>query len=137
MVGAPALNELSQDACRLMGGDWAGVGLIVDDNQVVIASSGGRVGRYERARSIMAYAILEPDAVLCVLDAPADERFGGNPFVRVGLIRFFVAAPIVDERGFALGALCVSSRSPRQQVEQSTIEALRALATQVPKAAQT
>lgn len=137
MVDAPVLNALCFEARSLLEGDWAGLGLIVDDSHVVIASSGGRVGRYERARSITAYAILKPDEVLCAPDVLADKRFGGNPFIRVGLIRLFVAAPVVDDRGFPLGALCVSSRTPRTRVDPDGIEQLRVLATQVLKGART
>lgn len=135
MADAPSLNMLCHESCNVLDGDWAGIGLIVDNDHVVIASSGGRLGRYERARSITAYAILKPDEVLCAPDVLLDPRFGGNPFIRVGLIRFFVAAPIVDDHGFALGALCVSRRTPRTKVDPDDIEKLRILATQVIKGA--
>lgn len=134
-VDATALNALCKEGRDLLDADWAGIGLIVDDSHVIIASSGGRVGRYERARSITAYAILEPTGVLCAPDVLVDKRFGGNPFIRVGLIRFFVAAPIFDDHGFPLGALCVSSRTPRTRVDPDGIAGLRVLATEVLKGA--
>lgn len=135
MVEAPALGAICHETRRLVDADWAGIGLIVDESHVVIASSGGRVGRYERARSITAHAILTPDQVLFAPDVLVDRRFGGNPFIRVGLIRFFVAAPVLDNHGYPLGALCASSRTPRAQVDPDGIERLRFLATQVFKSA--
>lgn len=52
MVDAPVLNAVCLDSRNLLKGHWAGIGLIVDDSHVIIAAKGGRVGRYERARSI-------------------------------------------------------------------------------------
>lgn len=82
-----------------------------------------------------AHAILTPSEVLCLPNAEEDERFRGNPFVRVGLIRFFVAAPIIDAQGYALGALCVSKRSPRKVIDPVQVTKLQALAAQVARAA--
>lgn len=115
----------------LFRADWAGITLIYDDVQYVIASSGGQLGHYDRARSMSAYAILEPSKVFCLADAKEDGRFGANPFVRVGLIRFFVAAPIIDAQGYALGTLCASSSLPRRMVDQEALAKLRSLAAQV------
>jgi GAF domain-containing protein len=127
----PALTALAKAARKALGGDWAGVAVIVDDLQIVIASSGGQLGRYERARSMSAHAIVAPDKIFCVTDTIANGLFRSNPFVRVGLIRFFVAAPIVDLDGHALGVLCVSSRNPRAPLSEAEADTLKALAAQV------
>lgn len=126
-----ALNRLSVLAKDLFRADWAGITLIYDDVQCVIASSGGQLGHYDRARSMSAYAILEPSEVFCLTDAKEDGRFGANPFVRVGLIRFFVAAPIIDAQGYALGTLCASSSVPRHTADLEDLAKLRSLAAQV------
>jgi len=131
LVEDPRLTALAKAARKLIGGDWSGVALLIDDLQIVIASSGGQLGRYDRARSMSAHAIVAPDQVFCVPDTMTDSRFRSNPFVRVGLIRFFVAAPIVDAAGYALGVLCVSSRNPRAPLADSEAQALRRLAAQV------
>ncbi len=127
----PALTALAKAAKKAVGGDWAGVAVIVDDLQIVIASSGGQLGRYERARSMSAHAIVATDRVFCVPDTLAEGLFRSNPFVRVGLIRFFVAAPIVDPDGHALGVLCVSSRNPRAPLSEAEASELKSLAAQV------
>lgn len=132
-VDDPDLNAICVQAKSLASSDWAGIALIVGEAQCVIASSGGQIGRYDRDRSIVAHAILTPSEVLNSEDARADARFVGNPFARAGLIRFFVAAPIVDEQGFALGALCVSNRQPREVANDQIVLALKALASQVPQ----
>jgi len=126
-----ALNRLSVLAKDLFRADWAGITLIYDDVQCVIASSGGRLGHHHRARSMSAYAILKPAEVFCLLDAKQDDRFGANPFVRVGLIRFFVAAPVIDAQGYALGTLCVSSSLPRHTIDPEALAKLQNLAARV------
>lgn len=126
-----ALNRLSVLAKDLFRADWAGITLIYDDVQCVIASSGGRLGHHHRGRSMSAYAILKPAEVFCLLDTKQDDRFGANPFVRVGLIRFFVAAPVIDAQGYALGTLCVSSSLPRHTIDPDALAKLQNLAAQV------
>ncbi|WP_164523666.1 GAF domain-containing protein [Sphingomonas sp. S-NIH.Pt15_0812] len=130
-INNPILHAIALNAKNLFRADWAGIALIFDEVQEVIASSGGRLGRYDRARSLAAHAILSPLEVLCLADAKEDGRFGANPFVRVDLIRYFVAAPIIDAQGYALGALCASSRFPRQVTDPDDLEKLQALAAQV------
>ena len=78
-----------------------------------------------------AYAILKPAEVFCLLDAKQDDRFGANPFVRVGLIRFFVAAPVIDAQGYALGTLCASSSLPRHATDTEACSKLQGLAAQI------
>lgn len=130
-VNDPSLNAIADNAKQLLHVDWAGVALVVDDLQFIIASSGGQIGRYERARSMSAHAILRPDEVFCVSDTTIADAFGSNPFVRVGLIRFFAAASFVDAAGLPLGVLCVSSRTPRTPINDTEAEALRSLASRV------
>lgn len=130
-VGDPELNALCVEAKMVASSDWAGIALVVGEVQRVIASSGGLIGHYDRDRSMTAYAILTPSEVLNLADARAEARFVSNSFARTGLIRFFVAVPFIDERGFALGALCVSSRRSRPAADDQTVTALKALASQV------
>lgn len=122
------LTRICHHARTHVGGGWAGIALILEDAQLVIASTGENIGRHSRAASMSAYAILEPDMVFCVPDTQVDDRFLSNPFVRVGLIRYFVAAVICDHAGYALGTLCVSRRSPGAHVTADVADGLRRLA---------
>ena len=56
---------------------------------------------------------------LVVPDALLDARFLHNPLV-VGEphLRFYAGFPLVDEKGFRLGALCVMDREPRRLRER-------------------
>jgi len=125
------LTRMCHDARRLVGGSWAGITLIVEDAQIVIASTGENIGRHSRATSMSSHAILTPDTVFCVRDTQADGRFLSSPFVRVGLIRYFVAAVIRDHVGFGLGTLCVSRRSPGTQIDAAAADKLKQMAGEV------
>lgn len=125
------LTQMCHDARRLVGGSWAGIALIVEDAQIVIASTGENIGRHSRATSMSSHAILTPDTVFCVPDTQADGRFLSSPFVRVALIRYFVAAVIRDHVGFALGTLCVSRRSPGTQIDAAVADRLMQMADEV------
>ncbi|MCY0388518.1 excisionase family DNA-binding protein [Robbsia sp. Bb-Pol-6] len=52
--------------------------------------------------------------VFLVEDATLDARFVNHPMVRgAGRVRFYAGAPVVDDQGYALGALCVLHPEPR------------------------
>jgi PAS domain S-box-containing protein len=83
-----------------------------------------------RDSSLCAHAFKEPE-VLIVRDTQADERFRTNP-VTAGSqeLRFYAAAPLVTSTGYALGALEVLDRVPRDLNHQQQ-KALCALSHQV------
>jgi GAF domain-containing protein len=83
-----------------------------------------------RAASCCARTILQPD-VYVVPDLGDDERFASHPMLTGDPpLRFYAGVPLVTADGFALGALCVYDREPRD-LDAGGREALRALARQV------
>lgn len=110
--------------CRHLNMDWCGVGIIHEDMNIVIASSGEMLGVYRRRTAFSSYVVYDPSDVFYVLDAKNDERFSGNPFVDDGLIMFYAGAAIISSNGFALGALSVTSKSSRLSFCDSDRKAL-------------
>ncbi len=129
-VPDPRLTLLTREARRVFAARWSGLCIIADDAQHVVASSGGMLGSYRRATSLSSYSVAYPDEPFCLLDAAADERFAGNPFVDDGLIRFFVAAA-VRQGDHVLGALCVSDQKPHDGVTPEQLRELQRLADAV------
>lgn len=80
--------------------------------------------------SFCGHAILDPDSILEVKDARADERLKDNPLVTGELqVGFYVGVPLVTENGNALGTLCVIDSKARNLTKKQK-NALKVLAKQ-------
>jgi GAF domain-containing protein len=102
---------------------------LVDDHRQWFKSKVGvAVTETPLEASICAHAIQDGKEDLFVVpDTLQDPRFKENPLVvHEPAIRFYAGAPLIDEDGFGLGALCVVDRQPRElDLEQK--EALKSL----------
>ena len=88
-----------------------------------------REGRRDQA-FLSAHAILQSEPLI-VRDALKDVRFAKSPLVTSAPhIRFYAGFPLVSPEDFALGALCVIDRKPRQ-LSATQKKAMQALARQV------
>lgn len=97
----------------------AAVSLVARDRQWFKAIHGLPVSETPRDLSFCAHAILHPAPAMVVPDATRDPRFADNALVTGDPgIRFYAGAPIRDQDGYALGALCVIDRTPRDASAQ-------------------
>lgn len=112
----PAFDALVVSAARLCGVKIALVSLIDEHRQWFKAVAGIEgVSETPRDWAFCAHAILQPDQILEVRDARADERFHDNPLVTGDpRIRFYAGVPLCTVDGHALGTLCLIDPEPRE-----------------------
>jgi len=106
---------------------------LVDEERQWFKSRVG-VGFSETPRDIAfcSHTILAGEPLM-VADTWLDGRFINNPMVTgAPHIRFYAGVPLVDARGFRLGALCVMDREPRRLRERElrALEELAAIAAE-------
>ncbi|WP_293897251.1 MULTISPECIES: PAS domain S-box protein [unclassified Sphingobacterium] len=90
------------------------ISLVDRDKQWFKSRVGLATQETSRDVSFCQYA-LEEDQLMEVEDAEKDERFRSNELVTSEPhIRYYAGLPLIDPNGYALGALCVIDRVPRQ-----------------------
>ncbi|MEQ1631807.1 MAG: PAS domain-containing protein, partial [Planctomycetota bacterium] len=123
-------DDVVQLAAQICGMPIAMISLVDTDRQWFKAKLGVDQPGTPRDIAFCAHAILERD-VFVVPNAAVDERFHDNPLVTGSPgIQFYAGAPIVTPDGFAIGAVCVNDRMPRQ-LNEGQLQALQSLARQV------
>ncbi|WP_376095349.1 putative bifunctional diguanylate cyclase/phosphodiesterase [Roseomonas sp. CCTCC AB2023176] len=121
-------DSFTRVAAELFDAPIAAVSLVDADRQYFKSIQGLAVRGTSRDLSFCAHAILRPDEVMVVADAADDPRFADNALVTGDPgIRFYAGAPVMTEKGHAIGALCVIDRQPRQVLPRAQ-ERLRDLA---------
>jgi len=126
-----AYDDIVHLASMICATPIALVSLVAADRQWFKASMGLEARETPRSSSFCAHALPDPDNLLVVADAAADDRFAGNPLVLEDPhIRFYAGAPLVTPENQVLGTLCVIDRVPRQ-LSTDQEETLRVLARQV------
>jgi signal transduction histidine kinase len=84
-----------------------------------------------REQAFCSYAILEPNEIMLVPDATLDERFADSPLVTGPTnINFYAGVPLVTQKGYPLGTLCIIDHKPKQ-ITEGQKQALAILAKQV------
>ncbi|HSI20019.1 MAG TPA: PAS domain-containing protein [Sphingomonas sp.] len=109
----PELRAITDFAGALCAAPVALISLVEEARQTFIARTGLDVTETPRETSFCAHAMLG-DEIMEVPDATADPRFADNALVTGDPnIRFYAGAPLVNEDGVPLGALCVIDTVPR------------------------
>lgn len=122
-----SFDEIVQLAARSCNTPIALITLIDEARQWFKARVGLDISETVRESSFCAYAIQARE--LIVPDACSDERFRHNPLVlHEPYIRFYAGFPLTTNDGFALGALCVIDRTPRQGLTPHEHDSLTLLA---------
>lgn len=89
------------------------ISLVDEHRQWFKSHHGLDINETSREVSVCAHAIREPEKIFIIPDLSADERFSNNPLVTGDPhLAFYAGYPLVDNRGFALGSLCVLDHRP-------------------------
>lgn len=131
---AHAFDDLTSLAARVCGTPLA----IIEILELVEADPGNLQSADDletqasaRESAFCAHAIRDPQTVLIVEDAQADERFRHAASVAGEHdIRLYAGVPLVTSTGKVLGTLCVIDREPRR-LDEGAVASLRQVARQV------
>jgi GAF domain-containing protein len=120
--------RIAADLARDLNSPIAGISVVDATSIRATAAVGCPVRRMPRASGFCTYNILSNEP-LAVRDATADVRFAHLPHVRKGpQIRAYAGAPLIDPRGYRLGAVCVADPHPRtySRAQIATLQAYAA-----------
>lgn len=127
-----AFDDVMLLAARICDAPIGMVSLAVGDRQWFKARDGVDTRQIGRASAFCQLAMLRP-GVTQVLDAARDPQFADHPLV-IGKsgFRFYAGAPLIDDQGLSLGALCVFDTRPRPEgLDETQLMTLDVLARQV------
>ena len=110
----PRLERMTDFAAALCDAPIAMVTIVEQERQWFPACTGIAAQAGSSRGSFCAHA-MHHDDIMVVPDASLDPRFADNPLVTgPPYIRFYAGAPLRDDRGVPLGALCIIAPQPRQ-----------------------
>ena len=110
-------DRITRAAADALDAPHALVSLVDADRQFFKSASGLEIASPEERqtpleRSVCQYAVAN-GAPLILEDARADPVFKNHPAVRDGTVVAYLGIPLIDQRGNAIGTLCVFDTRPR------------------------
>lgn len=117
--GVPELDAVVTHAAGILDVPIAVINLVGPSLQCYPAEHGVGAPRTHvpDAVSFCAYVVADR-APIVVADTRSHPVFAANPLVRAGKISAYAGVPLIDEDGFALGALSVFDDTPREFTDQ-------------------
>lgn len=111
---AECFDRITRSVATLLHAPMVAVSLVDQERQWFLSRVGLQATQTPRDISFCGHAVAER-RLLRVPDTLHDPRFAGNPLVTgEPHIRAYLAVPLLDEAGHALGTLCVLDRRVRE-----------------------
>lgn len=124
----PEFDRFTRLAAYVLDAPVSVVSLIDEDRQWFKSCFGFDASETPRDVAFCAHTIMSDEAMI-IPDATKDPRFCDNPLVTgAPHIRFYAGAPLISEKGFRLGSLCVIDFEPHEEIDDRDIQALHDLA---------
>src|SRR5690349_19390160 len=123
-----AFDDLVELAAALCDAPVASIAFVDGTRSWFKAKHGVELSEVPRDVAFSA-EVLRHDDLLVVPDARADDRFRSSEFLARGF-RFFAGMPLLSPDGYALGALCILDRPPRD-LSPTQRDGLQAIARRV------
>jgi GGDEF domain-containing protein len=106
-------DRITRLSARMFDVPMAMLSFVDADRQWLKSAVGVSISSLPRGQSLCAHSILRSEPTV-VPDACRDDRFATHPWVAGDPgIRFYAGAPLLLERGSAVGTLCILDRLPR------------------------
>ncbi len=102
----PELDVFTELACLLTDCPTGIIAVMEEDLQRIQSCIGMDLETVERNNTVCQYTLMG-DGPLMITDTFSDPRTSENPLINAGNIRFYAGVPLLDDRGLALGTLCV------------------------------
>lgn len=131
LAGSPAegaFDAIAQAAASAYGVPIALVSILGEREQCFTGRWGAQMSSTPREHAFCAHTVAARET-LVVGDASRDDRFRCNPLVTGAPgIRFYAGAPLINDAGVALGALCIIDVVARPDVSLGQLDLLERLA---------
>ncbi|WP_409149927.1 response regulator [Sphingobacterium sp. BS-2] len=117
----PELDVFAELACRITNCPSSIIAIMEKDQQRIQSCIGLDLETVDRKNTVCQYTILSEEPLM-IEDTFLDPRTANNPLIIAGQIRFYAGVPLLDERGHALGTLCVIDYHPKTLNQQQLKE---------------
>src|SRR5690606_3824680 len=108
----PELDVFAELACRITNCPSSIIAIMEKDQQRIQSCIGLDLETVDRKNTVCQYTILSEEPLM-IEDTFLDPRTANNPLIIAGQIRFYADVTLLDERGHALGTLCVIDYRPK------------------------